>query len=72
MVNDPDFGGITVREILEKKLGKKTSDKIIKEVNNAYKQGKRGEELRKLFNDILAREGHDKPDFSLGLVIAIP
>ena len=72
MVNDLDFGGKTVREILEKKLGKKTSDKIIKEVNNAYKQGKRGEELRKIFNDILAKEGYDKPDFTLGLVTAIP
>ncbi len=72
MVNDLDFGGKTVREIFEKKVGKDAAKKIIKEVNNAYKQGKRGEELKKHFKDFLAKEGYDKPDFILGFVIAVP
>jgi hypothetical protein len=72
MVNDLDFGEKTVREILEKKLGKDAADRIINEVNNAHQQGKRGEELIKHFKDTLAKGGHDTSDSSYSCIIAIP
>lgn len=72
MVKDMDFGGITIREILEKKLGKEAAARIINEINNAHQQGKRGEDLRKHFKDTLAQDGFDTLDSSYSCVIAIP
>ena len=72
MVEDMDFGGKTVRDILEKQLGKDAADNVINEINEAHKQGKRGEKLRQHFKDILARDGHDTSDSSYGCIIAIP
>jgi hypothetical protein len=72
MVKDMDFGGKTVREILEKKLGKDAADQIVNEVNNAHQQGKRGEDLMKHFKDTLAQGGYDTSDSSFSMVIAVP
>ncbi len=40
-----DFGNITVKEMLEKKLGKEEAEVVLKVVNQGYEEGARGEEL---------------------------
>jgi hypothetical protein len=57
-----DIGEVTVKEILEKQLGEEKAAGVLKEVNEAYQKGKRGEELQELFKDALKNEGLDPGD----------
>ena len=65
-----DLGKKTVRDIFEKKIGKKYTDEILQIVNNAYEKGKRGDQLTSLFKEALAERGLDTSDSSYGCVIA--
>ena len=56
-----DIGQVTVKEILAKQLGEEKTARILKAINEAYQQGKRGNDLQEQFKDAVNREGLD-PD----------
>lgn len=57
-----DIGKVTVKEILEKKLGEEKTTRVLNEFNDAFQKGKRGEELREHFKDAVKKEGLDPGD----------
>jgi hypothetical protein len=67
-----DLGDKTVREILEKSIGQEAAGRVMAEVNDAHKQGKRGEDLHLQFRDAMKKEGHeitsDKSDILYGFI----
>jgi len=63
---------ITIKEILEKRLGKDVAVKVLNEINKAVLAGKQGEELETLFNDLLKREGLDPGDIQLTTTHVVP
>lgn len=65
-----DLGKKTVRDIFKKKIGEKNTEEILAKVNEAYENGKRGEELTSLFKQALMDKGLDTSDSSYGCVIA--
>ena len=54
-----DLGQLTVKQILEKRLGDEKATGLLKEVNDVYQQGKRGKELQKHLMDAIKRQGID-------------
>jgi len=68
-----DLGKLTVKEVLEKKLGKEATDRVLTKVNNASASGKKGDELQQVFKDALTKEGQtvtsDQSDISYGFII---
>lgn len=54
-----DLGKVTVKELLEKKVGPDGAKRVLKAVTDSYKSGKRGEELHEDFKDAMIAEGHD-------------
>lgn len=59
MAGPLDLGQVTVKDILSGKIGKEAADRVVKQLNKAHQQGKRGDELKKQFKDAMAEEGHD-------------
>jgi hypothetical protein len=57
-----DIGQLTVKEILAKRLGKEKTVRVLKEINDAYQKGKRGDDLQEDFKDAVKREGLDPDD----------
>ena len=63
-----DIGKLTVKEILEKKLGTEKSKKVLDSLNDAHKAGKKDEELHKHLKDSLEKEGYDTQKDESGIV----
>ena len=59
MTGPTDLGQKTVKDILAGKIGKEAADRVVNQINDAYQQGKAGDELKKHFKDAMAQEGHD-------------
>jgi uncharacterized protein with von Willebrand factor type A (vWA) domain len=59
MVGPKDLGQKTVKDILAGKIGKEAADRVVNQLNDAHQQGKRGDDLKKHFQDAMAKEGHD-------------
>ncbi len=57
-----DIGQVTVKEILAKQLGEEKTARVLKEINDAYQKGKRGDDLQEDFKDAVKREGLDPDD----------
>ena len=57
-----DIGELTVKEILTRRLGEEGAARVLKEINDAYQKGKRGDDLRKRFEDAVKKEGLDPDD----------
>jgi uncharacterized protein YpuA (DUF1002 family) len=57
-----DIGQVTVKEILAKQLGEEKTAGVLKEINDAYQKGKRGDDLQEDFKDAVKREGLDPDD----------
>jgi uncharacterized protein with von Willebrand factor type A (vWA) domain len=66
-----DIGQVTVKEILEKRLGKEKAAGVLKEINDAYQKGKRGEDLQEHFKDAIKKEGLDPGDIKFALYAMI-
>lgn len=54
-----DIGEVTVKEILEKRLGEEKAARVLNEINDAYQSGKSGEELREHLTSAVKKEGLD-------------
>jgi hypothetical protein len=54
-----DSGQVTVKEILEKRLGKKKAARVLKRINDAYQNGMSGEELQEHLTNAVKKEGFD-------------
>jgi len=52
-----DLGGKTVKQLLEESIGSAAAGRVMKDVNDAHKQGKSGQELYQLFTDAVKKEG---------------
>jgi hypothetical protein len=62
----------SVKEILVKRLGEEKAAGILKEINEAYQEGKRGEELREHLMGALRKEGLDPEEINLTVSHALP
>jgi hypothetical protein len=67
-----DVGQVTVNEILEKRLGEEKSARVLKEINDAYQKGKRGDDLREQFKDAIKKEGLDSGEVKVFWSHVIP
>ena len=56
-----DIGNVTVKDLLKKKIGPEAANRVVKEVNEGHKKGKRGKDLQKHYQDAMKKEGHDIP-----------
>jgi len=61
MMDNIDIGTVTVKDLLEKKVGKEAADRVVKAVNEGYQKGLRGEDLQKHYQGVMQKEGHDVP-----------
>lgn len=57
-----DIGQVSVEEILEKQLGKEKTGKVLREINDAYQKGMRGDDLQEDFKAAVKKEGLDPDD----------
>jgi hypothetical protein len=64
-----DIGQVTVKEILEKQLGEEKTAGVLKEMNNAYQKGKRGDDLQVHFKDAVKRGGLDPDDAQFQFIV---
>jgi hypothetical protein len=60
-----DSGQVSVKEILERQLGDEKTARVLKGINDAYREGKRGEELQGHFKDAVKKEGLDPGDIQI-------
>jgi hypothetical protein len=67
-----DIDRTTVKEILAKRLGEEKAARILEEINKAYQEGKRGEELREHLVKSIRAEGLDAEEINLTVSHAIP
>jgi hypothetical protein len=67
-----DLGDKTVKALLEESIGSEAAGRVMKEVNDAYQQGKSGEELHQYFKNAVEKEGKkvtsDKSDILFGFL----
>ena len=56
-----DIGNVSVKELLEKKMGPEGAQRVIDAVNDGYKNGKRGNDLQQQYQDAMVKEGQDIP-----------
>lgn len=52
-----DIGEVTVKDILEKRLGEEKAANVLKGINDAYQSGKNGEELQEHLFSAVKKEG---------------
>jgi hypothetical protein len=68
-----DLGNQTAKEILEKRMGPEAASRVMKKVNEAYKQGKSGDDLRKVYKEAVEKEGKkvtsDQNDILFGFLV---
>lgn len=57
-----DSNKITVKEILERRLGEEKAARVLDGINFAYQKGKRGEGLEEHYKSVLRDEGLDPED----------
>lgn len=64
-----DIGQVTVKDILGKHLGEEKTARVLKEINNAFQKGKRGDDLQEQFKDAVKKEGLDPDDFQFQFIV---
>jgi hypothetical protein len=67
-----DIGQVTVKEILEKQLGEEKAAGVLKEINNAYQEGKRGEDIQAHFKNAVKKEGLDPGEIKFVVSHVLP
>ncbi len=54
-----DIGSVTIKDLLEKKMGEQKAAKVLKKVDHACSKGITGDELRDVFKEAIEKEGHE-------------
>ena len=67
-----DSGQVTVKEILEKHLGEEKAARVLKKIDETYRQGKRGEGIREQVEEALKKEGLDPGDIKFVMSHVLP
>jgi IS4 transposase len=67
-----DIGQITVKDLLVKHLGEESAARVIKDINGAYQEGKRGESIREHVEYLFEREGLDPGDVKFVMSHVLP
>ena len=63
---------ITLKSLLEARLGNEKAARVLNRVNEAVQEGKQGEELETYFAELLENEGYNPGDIKSTTTHAIP
>jgi hypothetical protein len=67
-----DMSQVTVKEILEKRLGDEKATMILEDINDAHQKGKSGEEFREYVRDAVKKEGLDPGEIKFVVSHVLP
>jgi len=66
------MGQMTVKDVLTRQLGEERAASVLREVDDAYREGNNGEALREHLTDSLKRQGLDASEIKFVIDPVIP